>query len=198
MDATELGYAGADLALHIFAGLELVGVRFEGSHPPAEERLQAIRKELRSLCQSAEAYASVTQLSNSIDAVFANILRRIAAPDYEEFLDRAAREVMDQLEMLLDQCAGGPWPDYVTFKSQCFPLFNQLHSAQLWKRIAHASRDFFRRLDRRKKARRPSGVEVSENWTAFQKYKLFMSAIRAMPQEMRALFDDALGRERDP
>jgi hypothetical protein len=193
MDSAGMAYAGAHIALHIFAGLERVGVEFEKTHPPAADRLQAIRDLLRGMCANEETHAKVIEMASTIDAVFDNILGRIADPDYEQFLERAAHQVMQELESLLDQCTGDLVPDYVTFKSRCFPLFNRLHSAQLWRKIATQAADFFRRADRRaSRRRRPSEAEAMDNWRAFQKYKLFMSAVMDMHDDVRIVFEEAL------
>jgi hypothetical protein len=187
----EFCYAGAEIALSTFGGLEALGVDFGTSHPPAHERLAAIRQHLRASCADESSLERITSLSKPLDLLFLHIIGQLKAPDWEAFLDRAAADVMRQLERLLDQCTGGMVPDYVTFKLNVPKLFDRLSSHRLYERVAHAAADFARHM----KTVNDNAEDAAKQdaWVAFQKFKLFMSTIREMNDPFKSLLEEALG-----
>lgn len=187
----EFCYAGAEIALSTFGGLEALGVDFGTSHPPAQERLNAIRQHIRESCTTDSSHERITTLSRPLDLVFQRIISQLSAPDWESFLDRAAADVVAELDRLLIQCTGGFVPDYVTFKMTMPQLFDKLSSHRLYERVASAAADFTRHMKLMHENAEDSAKQ--EAWVAFQKYKLFMSMIRDMNEPFKTLLEEALG-----
>jgi hypothetical protein len=190
----EVCYAGAEIALLIFAGLEALDVPFEASHPSATSRLENLRAYLRHCVEDAHILDRITSLSQPIDLLFTNILYRLRSPDWEGFLDRAAEDVVKELDRLLDQCTGGMVPDYYSFQNAVNSLLDRLSSHRLYERVAQAAADFFSHMTRLSKQDDDPATK-SEARVAFQKYKLFVSIIRDMHEPAKSFLEKALGIE---
>jgi hypothetical protein len=189
----EICYAGAEIAVSVFAGLEAIGVEFEKSHPPASDRLALLRKRLRTQCDDEKTYEQVSALARPLDLVFQNIIEKLASPDWQSFLDRAASEVIAQLDEQLDRCTGGMVPDYSSFHAAMPAIFERISSYRLYERVAMAAADFFGHMARLNSEEQAAVNQ--ESWAAFQKYKLFMSSIEVLSEPARSLLEEALGIE---
>lgn len=186
-------YAGAELAISIFAGLEAIGVEFDGTHPSAEERLSLLRNTLKSRCEDDATYQQVRAFAEPLDLVFNNIIDKLSHPDWQEFLDHAAAEVISQLDEQLDRCTGGRVPDYVSFHQSMPEIFEKLSSYRLYERVAQAAAEFMGHM--KKKQIEGKSAANQESWVALQKYKLFMSSISELNEPARSLLEEALGIE---
>jgi hypothetical protein len=56
-------YMGATLALRVFSGLERLGHKFPGTHPPPAQRLQVVHNTVRKLCRTEGEYWSISPIS---------------------------------------------------------------------------------------------------------------------------------------
>ncbi len=187
----EICYAGAEIAISVFAGLEALGVEFEDSHPPASDRLASLRNKLRTRCDDDKTYEQVSSLAKPLDLAFKNIIENLASPDWQAFLDRAAADVVAQLDEQLDRCTGSMIPDYMSFHAALPAIFERISSYRLFECVAKAAADFFSHMDRINSEGQTAVNQ--ESLVAFQKYKLFMSSIREMSEPARSLLEEALG-----
>jgi hypothetical protein len=186
----QFSYAGAEIALCTFSGLEALGVDFGHSHPPAHERTNTIRQQLQETCADAATFENITTLSKPLAVLFDHFVDRLKSPDWESFLDRATADVMKDLDRLLEECTGGMVPDYCTFRANVAKLFDHLSSHRLYARVAHAAADFARHMQT---VNEGAGEKSKRDaWVSFQKYKLFMSMIRDMNEPFKSLLEEAL------
>lgn len=189
----DICYAGAEIAISIFAGLETVGVEFEGTHPPASERLSLLREHLRNRCADDKTYDNITGFAKPLDLVFENIIGALSSPDWQDFLDRAANDVMMQIDSLLEDCTGGMVPDYATFRAAMPEIFERIASYRLYERVARIAADFFSHMEQ---INNEGDAAVNkESWVAFQKYKLFISTIESLNEPARSLLEEAMGMD---
>lgn len=61
-------YAGIELALLIWEGLERLGIRLAGTHPRARDRLEAVRSALATRCGDAAGRAHLESAAKGIRA----------------------------------------------------------------------------------------------------------------------------------
>ena len=94
-------YAGAVLAVRVYAGLERVGYRFKGTHPPPAKRLSALREHAAHLLGGRTGYLSTSTLSFSIDRVLEAAERRLAGFDPSERKD----QILANTVALIVECA---------------------------------------------------------------------------------------------
>ena len=186
----QISYAGAELGPLIYAGLEGLGVEFTGSHPPAVDRLERIRAKAQEWSENPAAHAALASIASCNAIVFEKALDAIKDGEHEEFLARAADQILSEIDRLLDDCTGGTVPDYVTFRAKTGELFAKGYSHRLYERIADAAREYAEKMKRISDA--ASDDVMSEGWVAFQKYKLFLSMVMGMPEPAKSLFDQAL------
>lgn len=81
-------YAGAVLAVRVYAGLGRLGYRFRGTHPPPAKRLSALREHAAHLLGGRTGYLSTGTLAFSIDRVLEAAERRLAGFDPSERKDQ--------------------------------------------------------------------------------------------------------------
>lgn len=191
LPAIEISYAAIELSLLIWQGLEQFGVEFEGTHPTGEARLTAIRRVLAEACPEPQTVRAVAAMAEPMRVVFERVLDEIRAPNYEAFLDRAANQLVSELDALLDRCTGGMVPDYMTFYQEANRFFAHGISLKLSQRMAIVARDWFEKMERVRSEH--DKAEAREAWILFQKYKLFLGFIQELPSEVRAVFEKALG-----
>jgi hypothetical protein len=186
----EISYAGAEIALSTFAALEVLGVQFGRTHPPAKTRLDTIRNHLRLLCADEASVERATAFSKPLALLFSRIVGQLRAPDWESFLDRATAGVMNDLDRLLDQCTGGIVPDYSGFRANMPNLFDRLSSHRLYVRVAHATAEFARHM--KEMGEKGKKGATRDAWVSFQKYKLFISMTGDLNEPFKSLLEEAL------
>lgn len=187
----EISYAAIELALLIWKGLELFGVEFEETHPRADQRLNSIRRALEGACKTEDEAKVASSLASPIREVFERVIGQIMAGNYEDFLDRVAKDWLEELEELLDRCTGGSTPDYMTFYSEANCFFNKGISLKLSQRMAEVTRRFFEIMEGSEEAYIHGGSQ--EAWVQFQKYKLFLGFVEQMHPSVKPIFEGALG-----
>ena len=187
----EICYAGAEIALSTFSGLEMLGVEFEDTHPPAQERLNAVRGYVRNSCADNTSFERMTAMSRPLDVLFSRIVDQLRAPDWESFLERASADVMKELDRLLDQCTGGVVPDYYTFQASVPKLFDRLSTHRLYARVADAAAAFAQHMQTMNE--NAGRAAKQEAWVSFQKFKLFMNMSQYTNEPFKSLLEEALG-----
>ena len=186
-------YAGAELALLIYAGLEFLGIEFQATHPPAMERLERLRTTIREASTNSGWISSLTSLSACVDAVFTGVLKFLESDSYELFLGRAAASTLKRLDDALESCTGGVVPDYCSFAVHASDLFSGGYTKKLYDRMTQVASEFARRLKTLKNSSpEASDQEKAEAWVAFQKYKLLMHSVMFMNEPAKSIFEDAL------
>jgi len=185
----DLSYAGAILALQIFRGLESLGVTFLATHPSATSRLNVIKEFVKGGCRSEQHFAQLASIGSAFETIFDKVIETINKPEpsQQAFFDRASQQLMQELDDLLEQCTGDMFPDYLTFNSKAGEIFNRGFSHKLLERVALAARQFFESVENKQAS------QVKTAWKNFQKYKLFMSYIREMPEPVKTVFENELG-----
>jgi hypothetical protein len=99
--------------------------------------------------------------------------------------------MFSELDALLDRCTGGMVPDYMTFYEEANRFLGHGISLRLSQRMAAVARDWFERMEH---VRSEHDKEDSrEEWTLFQKYKLFLGYTQKLHPEVKAVFERALG-----
>lgn len=63
--------------------------------------------------------------------------------EYMTFFDHQAKDILSELDQLLDKCTGGMIPDYVSFYSAAGKIFGRGYSHKMLERIAQVIFDFF-------------------------------------------------------
>lgn len=202
-----ISYAGAELGLQIFAGLEKIGLDFSRTHPPAMNRLRSLRRNAKSMCADDTSYERLIGLSSNTEKVFSAIIRILETrgSEYESFFRRAADQVVGEMRQILDECTDGFVPDYVRFWNEARRVFDAGYSHKLCEEIAEVTRDFLRSLaDLPDERDVPAKLEAQdeefmakmmEGQKNFQKYKLLMSFIEKMREPARSIFEKALTQE---
>jgi hypothetical protein len=186
----ELSYAAIELSLMIWKGLELFGIEFEGTHPSAEKRLTSIRQMLAEVYQETETRNIITTLAKPLSEIFERVTDVIKTPRYEAFLDRAAKDMVIELDALLTRCTGGDVPDYVTFYKEAEHLFDNGFSLTLSQHMAKVATDFFGRIgqvDNELDAQQSQEARIT-----FQKYKLFLAYVEQLRPDVKLIFKRAL------
>ncbi len=188
----EMAYAGAEVAFQVYRGLEALGVKFEDTHPPAKERLAAIRAAIHEIDVSEELKQRLTQLSNQFEDVFERVLELIRNPaDHEAFYLAAATEVSSKLESLLGECCKGPIPAYHHFLERVPMILNSGYSHVLLERIADIASQFYRDMETFRDD--PDAEFCTDIMERQNKYKLLLSCVTRMPEPARSVFTNALG-----
>lgn len=189
-------YAAIEFALQIYHGLEESGIELEDSHPAARLRIESIRREMQKRCKDDSVWNSLFGLALAIDSMFEQIVCIIKEPnEHAEFFERAANDVVSDLDQALDRCTGGVVPNYLGFYSIAHEIFGRGYSHIMLQRIAQVAANFFT------SASSPDDPELKPNnasWVRLQKYKLLFSYIEQYLNEpARTIFLKALESGQD-
>lgn len=179
-------YAGAELGLQIHACLEELGVSFHGSHPPARERIEFLR---RSLVGETSSIDSLVSLAKCNDALFQRVAEFIRSDDFDATVEEEARSLIQELDSLLTHHTGGMVPDYAGFLSPASRLLGRGYSHKVMNRFTDVATDFLAVL--RKTSTSRDG-DSRQAWIAFQKYKLLLHSVEFLPDPAKQVFDRAL------
>ncbi len=76
--SARMGYAGVEFALRVFAGLEHLGYKFKGSHPPPGTRLEEIRRMAVGLTGGHRGFMKISTIAFSHDQLLEEVERRLA------------------------------------------------------------------------------------------------------------------------
>lgn len=184
---TPLIYAGVEFAIQIYRALECLGFEFEGTHPSATQRLQYIRSHMKERCGSEDTWKGLTILSGGIDSMFEAILEILIDPkEHLVFFDQQAKDILSELDQLLESCTGGMVPDYGTFYSAAGKIFGRGYSHKMLERVAQVVFDFFSDVREHEKTKNSPN---HEGWVHFQKFKLLLAFIdQFMTEPARAVF----------
>lgn len=166
--SADVVYAGIELAIQVFRGLELVGVVFETTHPTAEQRLSSLRSCIRELLDD-DTYAELTTLSSSINEVFENVVKLLNKPslENEKYYENKARQVIEDLEELLDECTTGIVPDYIRFCTNASFILNKGFPEIVLEEIANIANAAF---DERKFNEGKLDVKSLQQWKLLIRY----------------------------
>jgi hypothetical protein len=187
-------YAGIELALLIWEGLERFGIRFAGTHPRASDRLEAVRSALATRCRDAAGRACLESAAKGIRAIFEEMLASIGEDSYDRFLERAAGGILRELDDLLDRCTRTDTPDYATFHAEAGRFFTSGYSLKLSRKIGETTARWLDLLD---EWRGGEGVDFEKAELATRKQKLFLSYVSDLPPQIRRIYGKALGIDWD-
>lgn len=184
-------YASCELALLIFDGLEQLGFETEKTHPSAEKRIALLREWLKDLCSSENDYQNIIHLADANTKIYNSIISVIKQPTskQEEYFNQKAKEAIEEVNRLLEDCTKGDIPDYATFNSEMGNLFNFGYHHKFLNKVFEVGQSFFQDITHYE-----SG---NTEWTdtskkLFLKYKLFLSFILYSPEPMKTIFEQKL------
>lgn len=126
--ANEYTYLSIEMALLIFASLELIGgAEFDKTHPPFSERINNIRNYLFKICNDKKQYKKFTQLADINLASYIRILHKVPKYFKEESFKESDETfiIRNEFRDLLERCSNGINPDHLTFSNEMNKLFNQ-------------------------------------------------------------------------
>jgi len=181
-----LTYAGAELALQIWNVMSRLNLEFlHGVHPPAMERIEVLRRTLRTFCDSDATYDTITMAAVVIERAFNQVRQIIDQPEgYTEIFVHQANSLVSDLLRLLEDCSADVTPDYARFYDAAPQLFARGYPEQVIERVLIQTVDDMR--DTVLKAREGSFVDI--NSRTFKQYKLLFGLTERLPEPARLVF----------
>jgi hypothetical protein len=96
-------YSGAVFAIRVYNGLERLGYKFQGTHPPPSRRLRALRKHAVRLFGGRRAYFRQSTTSFAIDRLLEAVERDLAGFEIRERTEQILANIM----AMIIECAKG-------------------------------------------------------------------------------------------
>lgn len=185
-----LTYAGAELALQIWDVMSRLNLEFlHGIHPPARERIDLLRKTLRTFCNSDATYDTITMAAFVIERAFTQVHQIIDQPEgHAEVFESQAKLLLSDLGRLLEDCSVDVTPDYARFYETAPGLFARGYPEDVMEEVLRQA--VYGMRDVVAKAR--EGTFIDSNSRAFKQYKLLFGLTEHMPEPVRLVFAHCL------
>lgn len=129
MTRNQMRYAGIELVLQIYRGLERLGFTVAGTHPSADERIAHLRSYVEDTAETVQQYLAVTSLARAWEGLFDAVVGGILRPGvHEDYYDQESRLLSADLVSSLEKCAVSDIPDYLNF----YLAANEVFSRGYW------------------------------------------------------------------
>ena len=146
----------------------------------------------------------MTSLSRAIEKLFTEIIGilKTRGLEYLHFYRRAANQIVEEMNELLQECTGGLVPDYARFYREAPRIFDKGYSHRLCKEIAKVTKEFLESskelpdtndiLAKLNSNDKKFKLSLEKSRRDFQKYKLLIGLIGQMRNPARSIFEKAL------
>jgi len=187
-----LAYAGAELALQIWGVMERVGLDFvDGVHPPASQRVDALRHSLREWCETDEIFEAIVMAAKVIERMFDEVCEIIAEPgDHAATFEMEAEVLVGEFRALLDRCTTALVPDYSTFYTEAPALLSRGYPESVLQKVFIDVIDGFREVMQPDRG----GAGQDEVVKSFSQFKLLFGLVEKLPEPEKSVYDAALNR----
>lgn len=141
---TPWNYLGLEMALMVFACLELLDKPFGDSHPKFGDRISNLRNFLSSMLNDEEKYKQLTRLADRSLGLYVTLLEKVpryftgVSIDPGPEAEAHRRDIRD----LLERCSNGPRADFESFTPAIITLLNRGYHDVLADEIAGVGREY--------------------------------------------------------
>ncbi|MXN80135.1 hypothetical protein GR157_36155 [Burkholderia sp. 4701] len=190
-----LTYAGAELALQIWGVMQQIGLDFvDGVHPPALQRIAALRSSLREWCETDETFEAIAMAAKVIERTFHEVGQIIVQPgDHAATFETEADSLVVEFRRLLDSCSNALVPDYSTFYTEAPALLSRGYPESVLQRVFVDVVDGFKEA----MSQDLGGTDKAEVIKRFSQYKLLFGLAEHMPAPAKLVYQAALDRIKD-
>lgn len=132
-------YTGANFFLQVMSLFEeLAKIPLAETHPSSILRLKQLRDYAKSLCVDNDSWLGLSHRASVIEQLFAQVRETILKPSPEQ-VERAkqrAKAAHERFEQLLQRCASGIIPDYLSFSHEVVNMLSEYPSDAVCATIA--------------------------------------------------------------
>lgn len=175
-------FAGAIFAVRVYAGLERIGYRFQGTHPPPGKRVRALREHAIRLLGGRPRYLRLATTCFSIDRLMEAVEQKLAGFDPDEKKDQILANIM----AVVIECAAGHQNEENMARIVADDLADALARTQ--REVAEEAAAMFCPMA---DGRSPSGASDER---APREAKSYALIVAGLPQPVRDLFAGAWDR----
>lgn len=185
-----LTYAGAELALQVWHLMNRIGLDFvDGVHPPASQRIAAMRSSLREWCETNDTFEAILMAATVIERAFNEVGKIIVQPgNHAATFETEAESLVDEFRCLLDKCSKTRTPDYSTFYTEASELLSRGYPESILHRVFADVVNGFKET----MSQNFGGKDKTEVMKKFSQYKLLFGLTDHMPEPAKSVYDAAL------
>jgi hypothetical protein len=172
-------YTGADFFLQVMSLFEeLAGIPLAETHPPSRLRLERLRDYARSLCVDNDSWLNLFQRTRALEQLFAQVRKTLLEPSPEQVrkAKQIANRAREKFEQLLEACASGTIPNYLSFSREVVNMLSEYPSDAVCAAIAYSMDRIENHLETFYQQDHKQG-----DWSALKKFKLLIHLLDLTP-----------------